>query len=191
VEASAGFQDTGHEADGKMAMSRRKGEVTRSDLKRKWAHYVALPAEKVRGLVNGEVIFCAAGVPSETPLTYFLRRDDSDFVVFCFSKLEGAEAFAKRFGGKRLPATTRRRRLGAQRRHSLQLLASSQSGITEALLFAHGVTPHMLGRLLLSNLATIQREAIKSGDQTVEIGRIMITDAGRWALETLHWPEAE
>ena len=61
----------------------------------------------------------------------------------------------------------------------------------ETLLFAQGVTPHMLGRLLRSRLATIQRETIKSGDQTIEIGCITITDAGRRALETSHWPEAQ
>jgi hypothetical protein len=55
--------------------------------------------------------------------------------------------------------------------------------MTETLLFAHGVKPHMLGRLLHSGLATIHREMIKSGDQTIEIGRITITDAGRRALE--------
>jgi hypothetical protein len=46
--------------------------------------------------------------------------------------------------GPQMTVPPRRRRLSAQRRHAIRLLASSQSGIVETLLFAHGVTPRPL-----------------------------------------------
>ncbi len=49
-----------------------------------------------------KVISCARR-PAQ--VTYSIRRNDSEFEVFCFSKPEDAKAFAERFGRERLPVT--------------------------------------------------------------------------------------
>jgi hypothetical protein len=89
-------------------MTRRKGEITPSDFLREWPRHVELAAAKVRGLKNGAIVRRLANTLSIAPLTYSMRRDDSDFVVFCFSKPQDAEAFAERFSGKRLATGSRR-----------------------------------------------------------------------------------
>jgi hypothetical protein len=64
---------------------------------------VALAAEK-----NGAMVRRIANALSVAPLMYTLRRNDKDYVVFCFAKAEHAEAFRETFGGERLATGSRR-----------------------------------------------------------------------------------
>jgi hypothetical protein len=84
-------------------MTYRKGEISLPEIKRKWPHHVALSADKVHGLANSELVWSFARKLSAAPRPYSVRHGDSEFVVFCFSKLEDAQAFAERFEGERLP----------------------------------------------------------------------------------------
>ncbi len=77
----------------------RKGEITEKQILRRWPHHVALPPEAMRGAQNSMQIHGFAKTLSGAPRPCHLRRDGRDFVVFCFSTAEDAQAFAERFGG--------------------------------------------------------------------------------------------
>ena len=63
----------------------RKGELSQF-------YHVAIAADKVQGHRNYDAMYGFAEASSVAPRTFSMRRDDLDFVVFCFAKPEDAEA---------------------------------------------------------------------------------------------------
>jgi hypothetical protein len=82
-----------------------------------------------------------------------------------------------------MAAPSRKRRLSGQARRALELLVD-QHGSTKALMLAHGFTDRMLVRLVRGRLITIRREVIKAGGKTITVGKVIIADIGRRALES-------
>ena len=72
--------------------------------------------------------------------------------------------------------------LSAEERRALELLAASPEGATEALLVTHGFTSELITGLLDAGLAMAITEPM-TGERTVDVTRVRITDAGRAALE--------
>jgi hypothetical protein len=93
---------------GAQMTTRRKGETSLPQIKRKWPYHVALSADKVRGVKNSETIRSFAATLSAAPRPYAVHRDGGDLVVFCFAKPEDANAFCQRFEGERLPDGARK-----------------------------------------------------------------------------------
>jgi hypothetical protein len=63
------------------------------------------------------------------------------------------------------------------------LLASCRDGCTEALMLAHGFTVPQMVELVHAGLATATAERMVAGNETIEIARVRITEAGRRALQ--------
>ena len=71
-------------------------------------------------------------------------------------------------------------RLSRERRHALQILASSgHVGVTEAMIMAYGVSTAMLGGMVCDGFIAAVVETVRAGDRTVKVRRFLITDAGR------------
>jgi len=65
-------------------------------------------------------------------------------------------------------------------RRLLELLAASEEGCTDALLFAYGLGLEVIFNVVKAGLAASQAERLHAASPPVEIVRI--TDRGRWAL---------
>lgn len=94
---------------------RRKGELSKSAIDRDWPHQVALPADQVSGRPFVDIQqFCSE--LSLAPRGHYFRRNDRDYVVFCFAKRVNAELFQGHYGGEWFDrkADAARRRIAAR-----------------------------------------------------------------------------
>jgi hypothetical protein len=74
-------------------------------------------------------------------------------------------------------------RITRDQRRALRRLADVPRGIVETLMLANGFKGESIDGLVLAGLATVMTDTARIGGETIKIVRIMITDAGRRALE--------
>ena len=72
---------------------------------------------------------------------------------------------------------------------ALQRLAVVPRGIAETLMLAHGFTRELIGALVFSGLAAVVTDTAKIGGDTIRVELVIITDAGRRALEAARRPQ--
>ena len=80
---------------------------------------------------------------------------------------------------------TQKPRPSAEQQRALEMLNRSPgSGCTRALWAAHGFRFAMLTGLVNDGLVDVQAETVSAGGRTTEIERVIITAAGRRAIES-------
>ena len=83
-----------------------------------------------------------------------------------------------------ITVTRRERHLSAKQRWALEILAAAGlRGCTGATLLAHGFSVGMLADLVHGGLATAHGQTMRVGRRKIQFARVMITNAGRKALE--------
>jgi hypothetical protein len=73
--------------------------------------------------------------------------------------------------------------LTPDQRRALRRLADVPRGIAETLMVAYGFRRDSMNVLVLAGLATVVTETVRIGAETINVDLIMITDAGRKAIE--------
>lgn len=68
-------------------------------------------------------------------------------------------------------------------RRALRRLAHVPRGIAETLVLAHGFSRELIAGLVLFGLATVSTDVVRIGEQTIKVDVVIITDAGRRAIE--------
>jgi hypothetical protein len=68
-------------------------------------------------------------------------------------------------------------------RRALRRLAHVPRGVAETLMPAHGFTRELMAGLVLAGLVTVVADSVKIGGETINVDLLIITDAGRKAIE--------
>ena len=84
----------------------RKSELTSAGIDREWPHQVALTAEYVWGRQYMILHRFCNGL-SVCPRHQSFRRDDQEFIVYCFKELSDAQLFQMHFDGEYMTPETR------------------------------------------------------------------------------------
>jgi len=75
--------------------------------------------------------------------------------------------------------------LTVEQRRALAMIADGGlNGCTEGILRVHGFSIALLSRLVRDDLITITAERVRVGDQSIEVAKFRLTEAGRAALAT-------
>jgi hypothetical protein len=67
--------------------------------------------------------------------------------------------------------------------HALQKLANVPRGIAKTLMSAYGFNHDLIAGLVLEGFVTIVPDMARIGEQTIDVELVMITDAGRRAID--------
>jgi hypothetical protein len=68
-------------------------------------------------------------------------------------------------------------------RRALRRLANVPRGIAKTLMLAHGFRHELIAGRVLTDFATVVTDTARIGEQTIEVELVMITAAGRRAIE--------
>jgi hypothetical protein len=89
-------------------MISRRSELTSARLARDWPHWVVVRADQVATHHEEVLAFCDS--LTLAPRHPTVRRNDVDYVVFCFAAPDHAERFRVRFDGQPFDPSQRGRR---------------------------------------------------------------------------------
>jgi hypothetical protein len=85
---------------GAQRMTQRKAELPKSRLDREFPYQVAFPAARGARNADGVLVQMFCDNLKIAPHHHTVRREDKDFIIYCFADPQHAASFQARFGGE-------------------------------------------------------------------------------------------